>query len=284
MAPITQLRSADTVEPAARTDTWESPDAAGGSRRSALLSAVVAAGAAATFTSQAALASVFDEQAAIRVFEQAARSAVYIGNFEVDGSGNESKEAVGSGVVWNDLGYIVTNYHVVTRLAENKGGRQRARVQVQLADGTVAEYEAKVAGLDSATDIAVLKIDAPPEALVPARIGTSNDIKVGQMCFAIGNPFGLSSTLTAGLVSGVNRTIPSPSGNSIKGVIQTDAAINAGNSGGPLLDSFGRVIGINTATFTRQGTGMSSGVNFALPINLVYSVVPEIVLNYKESS
>lgn len=109
-------------------------------------------------------------------------------------------------------------------------------------------------------------------------IGTSRELRVGQSCFAIGNPYGYENTLTTGVISGLGREIPSPNGKAIRGAIQTDAAINAGNSGGPLIDSYGHVIGVNTATFTRKGTGMSSGVNFAIPIDIVVRVVPYLIV------
>jgi len=110
------------------------------------------------------------------------------------------------------------------------------------------------------------------------RIGTSSDLRVGQSVYAIGNPFGLSHTLTVGSVSGLRRTIPSASGDRIFGAVQTDASISSGNSGGPLLDSFGRMVGMNTATFTRRGTGRSSGINFAVPIDTIMELVPKIIV------
>lgn len=126
--------------------------------------------------------------------------------------------------------------------------------------------------------ILLFEIDAPEDRLTPIPVGTSEDIRVGQNCFAIGNPYGFEHTLTTGVVSGLGREIPSPAGLPIPGAIQTDAAINAGNSGGPLLDSFGRIIGVNTATFTRAGSGMSSGVNFAISIDTVRMLVPRLIV------
>eukprot|EP00242_Pyramimonas_sp_CCMP2087_P010222 CAMPEP_0198211204 /NCGR_PEP_ID=MMETSP1445-20131203/22686_1 /TAXON_ID=36898 /ORGANISM="Pyramimonas sp., Strain CCMP2087" /LENGTH=285 /DNA_ID=CAMNT_0043885417 /DNA_START=168 /DNA_END=1025 /DNA_ORIENTATION=+ len=227
-------------------------------------------------------ASAFvDEAYATRVYELANRSAVFIGDFSVDKDGKETSEGVGSGIIWDKGGHIVTNYHVVAKLAKDKSGKQIARVGVLGPDGkTYTNYDAQIVGMDAYTDLAVLKIDAPPDSLQPITVGTSSDLRVGQSCYAIGNPFGLGATLTAGLVSGLNRTIPSPAGRPITGAIQTDAAINAGNSGGPLLDSYGRLIGINSATFTRSGSGLSSGVNFALPVDLVYKSVLPMVTNY----
>jgi S1-C subfamily serine protease len=124
--------------------------------------------------------------------------------------------------------------------------------------------------------VAVIKINAPPELLFPVYFGDSTRLKVGQRVFAIGNPFGLERTLTTGIVSSLNRTIPSRnSSRTIKSIIQIDAAINPGNSGGPLLDSHGRLIGMNTAIASR--TGQNTGVGFAIPVNIIARVVPELI-------
>eukprot|EP00775_Hariotina_reticulata_P008857 gene8857-9036_t len=172
------------------------------------------------------------------------RSVVSINDFKQQ-SGAELFEGVGTGVVWDKYGHVVTNYHVVSKYVLDKSGQQ---------------------------------IDAPPSLLNPIRVGTSGDLKVGQSVYAVGNPRGFTKTLTAGIVSGLNRTIPAPTGTRIYGAIQTDASVNAGNSGGPLLDSFGRLVGINTASFTRTSSGRGSGVNFALPVDLVREVVPNLII------
>ncbi|CAI7859024.1 unnamed protein product, partial [Closterium sp. NIES-53] len=130
----------------------------------------------------------------------------------------------------------------------------------------------------AAADGAVAVAAPAAPTLYPIPVGSSSDLRVGQSCFAIGNPYGLQHTLTAGVISGLGREIPAPTGAAIRGAIQTDAAINAGNSGGPLLDSFGRIIGVNTATFTRSGSGSSSGVNFAIPVDTVRRVVPRLIV------
>ncbi|KAJ7285440.1 hypothetical protein O6H91_Y334000 [Diphasiastrum complanatum] len=187
-------------------------------------------------------------------------------------------EGTGSGFIWDQLGHIVTNYHVVAKLATDFSRHQRSNVSLLANDGTISVYEAELLGVDPSHDLAVLKIDAAKSCLQPLPIGTSLDLRVGQNCYAIGNPYGLEHTLTSGVISGLGREIPSPLGKPILGAIQTDASINAGNSGGPLLDSFGRVIGVSTATFTRQGTGVSSGVNFALPIDLVRGLIPYLIV------
>jgi 2-alkenal reductase len=173
----------------------------------------------------------------------------------------------GSGFVWSSEGYIVTNRHVVA---------DADFVLVFFADGTQAEAE--VVGIDPDSDLAVLKVDLPAEKLPPVRLGDSGEAKVGQFAAAIGNPFGQEFTLTTGIVSAVGRTINSGSSQfSIPEVIQTDAAINPGNSGGPLLNRQGEVIGINTQIISRSGA--SSGVGFAVPIDVAKQVVPAIIEN-----
>jgi S1-C subfamily serine protease len=173
-------------------------------------------------------------------------------------------EGAGSGIVLDRLGHVLTNFHVVEGAQE---------IQVMLHDG--ASHAARVVGIDPATDVAVLKIDAPPAGLQPVAFGTSHDLRVGQRVFAIGNPFGLERTLTTGIISSLNRSLPTKTGRTIKSIIQTDAAINPGNSGGPLLDSGGRLIGMTTAIASR--TGQSSGVGFAIPVGTLRRVVPQLI-------
>ncbi|KAL2930615.1 Protease Do-like 5 chloroplastic [Bienertia sinuspersici] len=175
---------------------------------------------------------------------------------------------------WNQ----VTNYHVVAKLATDQSGLQCCKVTLVDSEGDKISFDATIIGLDPAYDLAVLKFDSQGKDFKPALLGTSRDLRVGQNCFAIGNPYGYENTLTTGVVSGLGREIPSPNGQAIRGAIQTDAAINAGNSGGPLIDSHGHVIGVNTATFTRKGSGMSSGVNFAIPIDTVWRTVPSLIV------
>jgi S1-C subfamily serine protease len=146
-------------------------------------------------------------------------------------------------------------------------------IQVLLFDGS--GHAATVVGIDPATDVAVIKVDAPPDLLQPVEFGSSADLKVGQRVFAIGNPFGLERTLTTGIISSLNRSLPTRTGRTIKSIIQTDAAINPGNSGGPLLDSGSRLIGVNTAIASR--TGQSSGVGFAIPVGTVARIVPQLI-------
>jgi S1-C subfamily serine protease len=174
----------------------------------------------------------------------------------------------GSGFVWDDRGHIVTNNHVVA-------GASGA--EVRLSDGR--DVPASLVGVSPGHDLAVLRVEVtnPPGAL---PIGTSADLKVGQATLAIGNPFGLDWTLTTGIISAIDRSLPSEDGrNLIEHLIQTDAAINPGNSGGPLLDSAGRLIGVNTAIFSPSGA--SAGVGFAVPVDTVNRVVPQLIATGK---
>lgn len=232
-----------------------------------------------------------DEDRIVRIFQETSPSVVFIQDLEIlsnpkkgssqvasDEDENTRVEGTGSGFLWDNDGHIVTNYHVISKLAIDTRGLQRCKVFLVDTDGNTISKEGKLIGFDPAYDLAVLKVDVDGKKLKPALIGTSRDLRVGQSCFAIGNPFGYEHTLTTGVVSGLGREIPSPNGRSIRGAIQTDAAINAGNSGGPLIDSYGHVIGVNTATFTRKGTGVSSGVNFAIPIDTVVQSVPYLIV------
>lgn len=176
----------------------------------------------------------------------------------------EIPQGAGSGFIWDDSGLIVTNYHVVARA--NK-------LTVTLSDQR--EFEAQVVGLAPERDLAVLRLTDPPEGLVELPLGDSSELSVGRKVLAIGNPFGLDTTLTVGVVSALGREIQSPSGRKIRGVIQTDAAINPGNSGGPLLNSLGQLIGVNTAIYSPSGA--SAGIGFAIPVNTVREVVPQLI-------
>ena len=171
----------------------------------------------------------------------------------------------GSGFIWDEQGHIVTNYHVI---------QTASAAHVTLSDQT--SYDAEVVGADPDHDLAVLKISVPLGVrLIPIPIGTSNDLEVGQSVFAIGNPFGLDQTVTTGIISALRRTINGAGGNPLEDVIQTDAAINPGNSGGTLLDSAGRLIGVNTAIYSPSGAW--SGIGFAIPVDTAHRVVPQII-------
>jgi S1-C subfamily serine protease len=211
-----------------------------------------------------------DEASTIELFERASPSVVAIatsstGLFDARrGSAVGVRTGTGSGFVWNDQGVVVTNYHVV------RGART---CLVKLADD--APYLAAIVGVSPEHDLAVLKIDAPPQRLQPIPVGTSSDLRVGQRVFAIGSPFGLDQSLTTGVISALGRIIEAGDGLVVSGVIQTDAAINPGNSGGPLLDSAGRLIGVNTAIVSSSGA--FSGIGFAVPVDTVNWVVPHLL-------
>ncbi len=170
----------------------------------------------------------------------------------------------GSGFIWDRAGHIVTNHHVI---------QNARRVQVLLNDGQT--LPARLIGSAPWSDLAVLKIDSSATSLRPIQVGSSGDLLVGQTVFAIGNPFGLSQTLTQGIVSALGRRLPTEAGREIGNVIQTDAAINPGNSGGPLVDSGGRLVGVNTAILSPAGA--SAGVGFAIPVDTVNRIVAELI-------
>ncbi|KAL4349056.1 hypothetical protein AHAS_Ahas10G0003800 [Arachis hypogaea] len=223
------------------------------------------------------------EHLLVHLFEETSPSVVFIKDIELrmldeDENADAKVQGTGSGFIWDQFGHVVTNYHVVAKLATDTSGLQRCKVFLVDAKGNSFYSEGKIIGFDPAYDLAVLKIDVDGHEIRPVVLGQSNKLHVGQSCFAIGNPYGYENTLTTGVVSGLGREIPSPNGGAIKGAIQTDADINAGNSGGPLIDSYGHVIGVNTATFTRKGSGMSSGVNFAIPIDTVLRTVPYLIV------
>ena len=210
-----------------------------------------------------------DEANNIEVFKQASPSVVNITNSRLVRSNyslnpQEVPQGSGTGFIWSEDGYIVTNYHVV---------QQATRVTVTLRDGS--SYDASAIGFDPDKDLAVLKIDAPDVKLVPIVPGDSSLLEVGRKVIAIGNPFGLDTTMTVGVVSALGREIDSVSRRKIRDVIQTDAAINPGNSGGPLLNSLGQLVGVNTAIYSPSGA--SSGIGFAIPVNTVKRIVPELI-------
>jgi S1-C subfamily serine protease len=174
-------------------------------------------------------------------------------------------EGAGSGSVLDKQGHILTNFHVV---------EDANKMWVTLPGGK-DPYEGEVVGEDPDNDIAVLKINAPPEELFPVPLGTSDNLRVGQRVYTLGNPFGLEGTLTTGIISNLNRTLPSRTGHDMKSIIQTDAAMNPGNSGGPLLDTSGRLVGMNVAIATK--TGQSAGLGFAIPVNRIRQIVPQLI-------
>jgi S1-C subfamily serine protease len=176
----------------------------------------------------------------------------------------------GSGFFWDDDGRIVTNYHVVEDAYLKPG---QLSLRVVLADGSA--YPATIVGTAADVDLAVIRIQATKEKIKKIAVGRSNDLEVGQKAYAIGNPFGLSLTLTKGIISALDREIESPSKRPIRGAIQIDAPINPGNSGGPLLDRDCRLIGVNTSIASPSGGNV--GIGFAIPVDTVNAVVTELI-------
>jgi len=222
-------------------------------------------------TESAALNQVFKETSN-SVVQITSSVKTVVPNIIINGNPLEQQSTrLGSGFVYDTEGRIITNNHVVD------GAKT---VDVTFVDGNT--YSAKVAGTDAFSDIALLQItdDFSGEHLVPLSLGDSSQLQVGQQVIAIGNPFGLSDTMTTGIVSQVGRLLPNQEmGFSIPSAIQTDAAINPGNSGGPLLDIKGNVVGVNTAI--KSSTGDFSGIGFAIPSNAVSRIVPHLIKDGK---
>jgi len=209
------------------------------------------------------------EKSTIALFSSRSKSVVHITTVTLQQdifrlNALEVPQGMGSGFVWDTQGHVVTNYHVI---------RDAHAARVTLPDHSV--WEAKLVGKSARNDIAVLRIEAPNAELTPIVVGSSHDLSVGQQVFAIGSPFGLDTTLSTGIISGLGREIEGQLGLPIHGAIQTDAAINPGNSGGPLLDSSGRLIGMNTSILSPSGA--SAGIGFAVPIETIARAVPELI-------
>jgi len=208
------------------------------------------------------LPSYSKELSLIEIFENSEAGVVRV---NVQRSADEQIPAgVGSGFVFDNKGHIITNAHVVDGAT---------KIVITFLDGR--EYNAEVVGVDTFTDIAVVKVNADLSLLNPLTLGDSSSLKVGEPIAAIGNPFGLSGSMTSGIVSQLGRLLPSGSGYSIPDVIQTDAAINPGNSGGPLINMRGSVVGINTAI--QSATGEFTGVGFAVPSQTIAKIVPNLI-------
>jgi len=210
-----------------------------------------------------------DEKNTVEVFQRESPAVVFITNSTVQMDlfsmeATEVPQGSGSGFIWDTKGHVVTNYHVIANANS---------LTVTLSDGS--SFPAEVVGVEPSKDVAVVRIKAPASRLKAVNIGSSDKLIVGQKVLAIGNPFGLDQTLTVGVVSALGRQIRSPSNRTIHDVIQTDAAINPGNSGGPLLDSQGRLIGVNTAILSPSGA--YAGIGFAVPVNIVKRIVPQLI-------
>jgi S1-C subfamily serine protease len=212
-------------------------------------------------------ASTSESLSVSEIYEQTYEGVVEITAMSSQSSplgGEQQAQGQGSGFVYDTEGHIVTNQHVVDG-AES--------VSVRFWDGST--YDGTVVGSDPSTDLAVIEVDAPASILQPLELGDSTQLSVGEGVVALGSPFGLEGTLTSGIVSALNREMTSPNGFTISNSIQTDAAINHGNSGGPLVNAGGQVIGVNTQI--KSESGGSDGIGFAIPSSTVASIVPEIV-------
>ncbi len=212
-----------------------------------------------------------EEQALVDVYDRASPAVVNITNQIGSASPSTNdfpRTGLGSGFFFDDRGYILTNNHVVD---------DASRLEVTLADGT--NVPGQLVGRDPANDLAVVKVDVPKEKIHTVPLGDSDRLKPGQLAIAIGNPFGLDRTMTTGIISAVGRTRPNEQQRSIRNMIQTDAAVNPGNSGGPLLDSSGQVIGVNTAI--ESPVRGSVGIGFAVPINTAKLFLPQMLAGGK---
>ncbi len=209
-----------------------------------------------------------DEKNNIDVFQKTNKSVVYVTNSQVQRDFftlniYEIPAGAGTGFVWDNSGLIVTNFHVI---------QNASKIKITLWDRS--SWDGKVIGTAPNKDLAVIKIEAPADKLYPITTGDSDLLHVGRKVLAIGNPFGLDTTLTVGVVSALGREIEA-GGRRIKDLVQTDAAINPGNSGGPLLNSMGELVGVNTIIISSSGA--SAGVGFAIPVNTVKSIIPQLI-------
>lgn len=211
------------------------------------------------------------EQTAIDIFKLDSPSVVHVfarqsRQSPFDFGNSRVVLQTGSGIVWDAAGHVVTNFHVIHGTAE---------IGARLSTGEFVNT--RVIGTAPNYDLAVLQLIRPRRALRPIPLGDSEHLQVGQATYAIGNPYGLTLTMTSGIISALHRRLPSPTQYEISGVVQTDAAVNPGNSGGPLLDSAGRLIGVNSAILSASGA--SAGIGFAIPSDLVNRVAAELIAN-----
>jgi S1-C subfamily serine protease len=209
-----------------------------------------------------------DEQNTIDIVKKTTNSVVFVTNIQLVRDFFYQEEAVargtGSGFVWDSSGHIVTNYHVI-----EEGDLFAVTLPNQ-------EYrKARLVGIVREKDLAVLRVEGDLKGLIPLKIGSSTNLQVGQKVIAIGNPFGFDHTVTTGIVSALGRNIRGAGNVTIRDMIQTDASINPGNSGGPLLNSDGQLIGINTMIYSQ--TGASAGIGFAVPVDTIKRVVPQLI-------
>ena len=212
-----------------------------------------------------------EEQRTIEIYRKAKEAVVFIATVTLTVDpfdffrGVQREEGSGTGVIVDaQKGLVLTNLHVI---------KDAANIKITLSDQR--HYGARLLGYDQEYDVAVLKLIDPPANLTSIPWGDSSRLDVGQQVLAIGNPFGLSSTLTSGIISSLDRTVRSPTGKLMRGLVQTDASINPGNSGGPLIDLDGKLIGITTAILSQSGD--SAGIGFAVPINQLRRILPELI-------
>jgi len=232
----------------------------------------LAAGETAAAESLAPVAYTAEEKVNFHVYDSVNRGVVHITTKSARTHAfllfETPTEGAGSGSILDKDGHVLTNYHVV------RGARE---IYVRLYNGE--EYPAGVVGVDALNDVAVLKIEASTNELHPIVMGDSSQLRIGQRIHAIGNPFGLERTYTVGIISSLNRTLPTADRRTMKSIIQVDAALNRGNSGGPLLNSAGHLIGVNTAI--ASSIGENTGVGFAIPANTVKRVVTQLIRDGK---
>jgi S1-C subfamily serine protease len=220
-----------------------------------------------------------DEANNIEIFQEASPAVVFvttsarvINRFSLNAQ--DIPQGSGTGFVWDKQGHIVTNFHVIQDVLLRRGSRASITLQDQ------SSWDATVVGVAPGKDLALLRIDAPAELLTPLPLGDSSLLQVGRKVVAIGNPFGLDTTMTVGVVSALGREIDSLTNRKIRDVIQTDAPINPGNSGGPLLNSLGQLVGVNTQIVSPSGA--SAGIGFAIPVNTVKKVIPQLLEHGEE--
>ena len=265
IAPAAALLAAGVIGGLASVAAWEALDTEPAAAPAAAQSTAPEAEPAASSTSQSSIADVVD------------RTLPSVVEVKIEGTSDNTPfpgvpgpqvEGLGSGWVYDDEGHVVTNQHVVDGAD---------KVTVVFEDGT--EVAAQVVGSDPSTDVAVLKLDRVPDSVRPLGLGSTSSLDLGDPVVAIGSPLGLQGTVTAGIVSGLGRDIEAPDGFTIDGAVQTDAALNHGNSGGPLLDLDGRVIGMNAQIASE--TGANTGIGYAIPVETVRRIADQLIASGK---
>jgi len=247
--------------------------------RSSSAAALLLASSATAARPPRAGAAVIDEDVAQRVYAGAAASVASIAVLRPDGAGGDAAEGVGTGFVWDSYGHVVTSYRCASRVTLEKS---RGIVVSLGAGGPGATFSASVVAADASLDVAVLRLAGSAgalAALAPLPLGASGALRIGQSLLALSRPPGdLPPAMSAGLLSGTDRSVPSPAGGRIYGALQTDASVGAYGSGGPVLDSSGRVVGTVSAAFGAAASGRGAGANFLLPIDGLRVSVPNLIV------